>query len=295
MSCLVGKPLALCGLYGQRGALFIVDAKFGAGVLSKIKLGQVSIKMLGIDMLVNADDAALEDREKTFQRVRMHIATPPLELGMVNRAVARRTGKLENWRAVADQAAALIKMLVQARADAAMVKHDRPDIAAAFDKAQNLDVGLATARTLPGLGRFAHFHIVDFDGLAFAAHRAKVAARCHHEANTVAKVPSGFHAAIEGALKLAGAEALLAGGNELDRLQPQMEREVAILENAADPYRKGLPASVALAQARTAALASQATDGLFVAIAAMGANRAFRPKVPLDIGKSGLFVVEMGG
>jgi hypothetical protein len=106
--------------------------------------------------------------------------------------------------------------------------------------------------------------------------------------------PSGFHAAIEGPLNLAGADALLAGGDELDRLKPQMQREMAVLEDAADPHGEGLAAGVALSQAGTAALAGQAADALFIAIAAMGANRAFRPQVSLDIGKSGFLIVKWG-
>ncbi len=87
----------------------------------------------------------------------------------------------------------------------------------------------------------------------------------------------------------------LLARDQLDRLQPQMQREVAVLEDRADAHREGLPAGVALPQARTAGFAGQAADSLVVAIAAMGTNRAFRPQVGFDIGESGLLVVEMGG
>ena len=70
---------------------------------------------------------------------------------------------------------------------------------------------------------------------------------------------------------------------------------MAVLENGPLAHRKSLAASVALAQARTAGFARQAADPGLIRVAAMGANRAFRPKPFLDIGKSGVFVVEMGG
>ena len=74
-----------------------------------------------------------------------------------------------------------------------------------------------------------------------------------------------------------------------------MQREVAILENRADPHGEGLAAGVALPQAWAAALASQAADPLVIAIAAMGANRAFRPQMGLDVGKSCFLIVKMRG
>ena len=74
-----------------------------------------------------------------------------------------------------------------------------------------------------------------------------------------------------------------------------MQREMAVFEDPADPNGEGLAAGVTLAQARTARFSRQATDSLVVAIAAMGANRTFRPKMGFDVGKSGLFVVEMRG
>src|SRR6202042_3665390 len=116
----------------------------------------------------------------------------------------------------------------------------------------------------------------------------------HNLADAVDEEPSGFHAAIEGPLDLAGADALLAAADELDRLQPQVQREMAVLEDAADPHGEGLAAGVALPQARAGGLAVQAANPLPVAIAAMRANRAFWPQVSLDIGESRVFVVKVG-
>ena len=271
-------------------ALAVIDAKLGAGVHAEIKFGQVTLKMLGIDVLINADDAAFEHGEKALQRVRVHIAARPFKLGVVNRFVLGRAGELEYWRAVADQAAALIQVLVKARADAAMVKADRADRAAALNEAENLHV--VGTRALPGFGRAAKFHIVDLDGLALAAHR-RVGAGVHCQPDTMAEEPRGFHAAIEHPLNLPGRDAFLGAAKQVDDLQPQMQRKMAVLEDRAHPHREGLLAGVALVEARAGRLAVQAADAR--RSAAMRANRAVRPKPRLDVGESGSFGLELRG
>lgn len=107
-----------------------------------------------------------------------------------------------------------------------------------------------------------------------------------------AQMPRGFQPATERALKLAGRKAFLAGAEQMDGLKPQPQRKVAILENRSDAHRERLPASVALAQARTGRLALQAADLGRVRIPAMGARRASRPKLGLDVGEGRVFVVE---
>src|SRR4051812_22462140 len=84
--------------------------------------------------------------------------------------------------------------------------------------------------------------------------------------------PSGFHAAIERPLNLSSADALLALANKVDRLQPKMQREMAVLEDRADPHGKGLAAGVALAEARAARLALKASNPCRIDVAAMRAN-----------------------
>ena len=206
-SCFVGQPLALCARQRNIGALHVIDAKLFAGVLAEIELRKVAVKMLGIDVLINADDAALKDRKEAFQRVRVHVAARPLVLGMVNRFVLRRAGELEHGRAVSDQPALAVKVLIEQRADAAMVDNQRADLAAALDKAQHLHVGLAAVRMLPGLARAGQFRVIGLDSHARAAQRARIGRGCHHVPNPMAKVPRGLHAAIEGPLKLAGRDA----------------------------------------------------------------------------------------
>jgi hypothetical protein len=75
----VGQSPSFESLKRDLGALGIVNAEFRASVLPKIKFGEISVKVLFVHMLIDADQAALKDREETFQRVRMDVAACPLE------------------------------------------------------------------------------------------------------------------------------------------------------------------------------------------------------------------------
>jgi hypothetical protein len=127
---------------------------------------------------------------------------------------------------------------------------------------------------------------VRLDHLSLTAQRVRIDRRLHNFADAVGEEPSGFHAAIEGPLDLASRNAFLAAADKLDCLQPQMQREMAVLENAADSHGEGLTAGIAFAESGAAALAVQSANPLAIHVPAMGANRPFRPQVSLDIGES---------
>ncbi len=63
-----------------------------------------------------------------------------------------------------------------------------------------------------------------FHDHASAAQRAGGRQRSHRMADTVSKVPSGFHAALKRPLKLAGRYAFLGRAKQMDRLKPQAQR-----------------------------------------------------------------------
>src|SRR5208282_4446437 len=88
LSCFVSQALALDAFKGDFGAVRIAVAKPNAGVLAEVEFGQVAVKMLGVDMLINADDPALEDREKPLKRVGMHVAARPFKLVVIDRFVS---------------------------------------------------------------------------------------------------------------------------------------------------------------------------------------------------------------
>ena len=69
---------------------------FGAVIHAEIEFRQIPLKVLAIDVLVHADDAALEHAKEAFQRIGMHIAARPLKLRVVNGFVARSARKFVN-------------------------------------------------------------------------------------------------------------------------------------------------------------------------------------------------------
>jgi hypothetical protein len=151
MSCLVRKPLAASRTDCNRGALFVIDTKFHAGILAEIELGKIPVEMLAIDVLINANQPAFEDRKEAFKGVGMNVAVRPFEFGMIDQFMGRDRRKLVARGRIGHQAAVLMHVAADNAHGAAMVQHGRTDIAASFHKADDDGVmGLATetCRTL---------------------------------------------------------------------------------------------------------------------------------------------------
>src|SRR5579862_45427 len=131
---------------------------------------------------------------------------------------------------------------------------------------------------------------IGFDDFAGPAHAFD--ARLHRLANAMGQVPRGFHAALQGPLHLAGADTFLRRAHKVDRLQPHMQGQVRRLENGPHANRKRLLARVAFAETLAGGPAVHASYAR--GFATERTNRAFRPKVRLDVGESRLLVLEMG-
>ena len=191
------------------------------------------------------------------------------------------------------EAAVLVHHPAQVASNAPMVEGDGTHVPATLHQTQHLRVVSVPAEAFrtAGFARARELGFIAFDNLARATKRARIRRRRHRFAYPMAKEPRGFHAAIERPLNLAGADTFLAGRNELDGLQPKPQREMAVLEDRADPHREGLTAGVALAQAGARGLAVQPAD-LVARGLAMRADRAVRPKLLFDVLKSRFFVVE---
>ena len=126
-----------------------------------------------------------------------------------------------------------------------------------------------------------------------AAQRAERAV-AHRLADTVAQEPRALDRDAEHAVELVAADALLGSAQQMDGLEPLVQRDLALLEDRADLDGELLPASGALLRpnqpSRVAFERVGATDH-----ATMGAHRAIRPKHTLDMLVSGLLALEMRG
>jgi hypothetical protein len=270
----------------------------------EIKLDKVAIQVRFADVLVHAINATLQDREKALNGIggdnasvfAAHIFVFAVIDGPMPSEVPADFA--ERRRFVGHEVAFGRSKVFQRRAEivGANVRHvDGSRGTIPLDQRENR-VHVAAAARMGLLHRLAaNVGHVRLNSLALTAERRVVVLRLHGLADPMGEEPSGLHAAIKGPLDLPSADALLAARDKLDGLKPQVQREVTILKNATDPHGEGLAAGVALPQAGATGLAGQATDPLPVAIATVRANRPFRPKVGLDIGKSRFLIVKMGG
>ena len=289
----IGEALSFDALKRQVRALHVVDTKLGAIVHSEIKLREIPFEVTLIHVVINADQAALEYREKAFEGVHVYVAACPLEFRVID-AFGERDGRVfVVLRLIGNEAALFVNVLVEKRPDALVIERHGADRTAALDKAKNVRLGALATGALVGFARIGDRGFVGLYGFAFAAKRT-INDWVHGEPDAMPKVPSGFHAAAQGPLKLAGADAFLAGTHEMDRLKPQAKREVAILENGVDPDGEWLAARVALAEARTGGFAVQSAD-LVAGSLAMGAHRTGGPKPRLDVGEGGFLAMKLGG
>lgn len=104
LRCCVSPPicqaLAADALGNRSGALGIIEAGLfpltvhtDAGfavVVAEVKFRGVALQMLRANVVERADDAALEDREKAFNRVRVNVASDVVSFGVGDMAVTRK-------------------------------------------------------------------------------------------------------------------------------------------------------------------------------------------------------------
>jgi hypothetical protein len=92
-------------------------------------------------------------------------------------------------------------------------------------------------------------------------------------------------------LKLAGADPVLVAADQVDRLKPEAERDLARLEYRPHADGERLRASIALVEPCAGGGAFQLADP--IAAFAVVADGAMRPKARFHIGESGFFIVEV--
>lgn len=89
INCLIRETLTGETSQRDRSALFVIVAKLNASVLAEIKLSQIAVQVLAIDVLIDTDKAALHNAKEAFKRVHMHIATHVLAFRVVNAFMRR--------------------------------------------------------------------------------------------------------------------------------------------------------------------------------------------------------------
>jgi hypothetical protein len=304
-SCLIGETLAFGPSNGAFGARNVVNAKGDPIVISEVKFAQITVQVGFGDVLVNTVDATLENAEIALDAVGGDKRSSGALADVFLLAVIDGAVRSE---VVADKSVVVgfighqvaLKRDVAGHDAAQIVGPDvghveRTNLAAALDQRHD---GLFLGGRQEGLaGRFAaDIGFVHFHNPIGPAHRfgEQAAIGLHCLPDAMGEEPCGFHAAFEHALNLAGADPLLAGAHQVDDLQPQMQRQVAVLEDGPHPYREGLFASVALPQAHPGGLAVEPADPVAIRVPTMGARRAIGPKHRLDMSEGGGFVLEMG-
>ena len=109
-----------------------------------------------------------------------------------------------------------------------------------------------------------HWHggVVNLDRLALSAHRLgeQVAGFLHRFPNAVGHEPRGLKGGAHRPVNLVAADAFLAAGHQVHRLQPDVERHMARLKYRADLHGKGLHARVALVQSDPGGFPGQLAD-----------------------------------
>jgi len=316
----IGEPLSDDACNGAAGSLYVVYAQPDAIGIAEIELREITVQVLFLAMLIDALHAALEDRIVAFNRIGMDrfdvqpvgFVDPSFVANVLIFAVRDRavTGKF-----IANAVVVLGLIGHHGRFARNVVAKDRRDVAdrravdmeatggtAALDKGKD-GVLMRPARTaLFGASETAARRLlaafavngadesfVGFNDATIPSHRGH-ADDAHGFADAMRHEPRGFEGDAQGPGKLVAADALLAGAKQVHRLEPQVHRDVAILEHGPDLHGELLAALVALVEANTGRLSGHLPDA--VEAPAMGANRAVGPYAGLNPGDSGGLVLE---
>jgi len=251
----VCKPLADNAAKRFRRTLCVVHAKSGALAIAEAELAKIARQMFFADMMVCAYDAAFQDREETFDGVGMYAVALVFAL-LVRNGIVLVVASAETRRVVVVRinlrsgGGVLADDLGQVRA-VDLGDMERAGFAAALDKGEHGSLADATATGVlaPGgvlvLLLSSYIGFVNFDRGAFSPKRSQ-AAIGHRGAETHGHEPCGLECHAQNTVKLVAADAFLAAAHQVRCLEPDMQRNRAILENGAFPHRELAPAVVAL-------------------------------------------------
>jgi hypothetical protein len=285
----IGETLPDNPLERFSGALAILNPKRRALVVSEIEFGQIALQVLLADVVIRPRNAALKDREVAFDRIGVGIAPDVFADTVVDRLMAGEI-RPENTvlpLAISHKRRASVKLRGQDRAQG-RGRHFRDmvraDLAATLDKresdllARAADVSLLALPSVLILLLPADIGLVCFDRLSRAAHRRGVDI-AHRLTDAVRHEPSRLVRNGQHAVQLVARNAFLAGAHEERCVQPLMQRHMRALKDGAHCYRELLAAGIAHVKAVAVRALLAANQRCLVNRAAMGADRAGRPKM----------------
>ncbi len=263
MSRSIGQSLADNASQRPVGALYVVNTKSDPLVVAEVELGQIPFQMFFAYVMIHADDAALEDREITLNRVCMSVAANIFLRGMIDSQMARKafacapidtafiSPKVRLWRNLLNQNGFEVR--------AGHIRDmEGGNTTLTLDQRNNRFLaGRLFVRTV--LRLTANIGFVGFNKLSFAAHTFRQFALPHCLTNAMAHEPRGFEGYAEGPVKLVATDSLFGRAQQEHRLKPNMQLNMAGLEDGSHLNRKGLAAGVALVDADPGALACKRT------------------------------------
>ena len=281
ISSLIRESLANDAPKHALGAPLVINAKRDALIIPEIELGKIAVKMALRTVLIDALHATFEDREIALDGVGVNFAASVFTAIVADHAMRGEApaNRLVVGSFVGHQPRFSGKVLTHQWPDGAgfeVVNDHAPHLAAiAVNQRQNL-VLVSVAPALLLVLRFnglvvADESLVSLDGSAASAERGEVAT-AHRFADAMAHEPSGFQGHAQGTMQLVRADALLAGANQEDRLQPDMQLDVACLEDGADLDGERLAAGIALVGAYAGAFAFQLAAAIDHAAVRANAN-----------------------
>ena len=256
----------------------VIKSKLLTMVVAKVKFSGVAVQVMRTAMLVHAIHAALEDAEKAFNRVRVRIAAHVLFRAMIDALVIREvlTDLRVLSRLIRHQGRGVryvFGKLLPERPARNVIDVERADLSATLDKGEHRFLVTMSATNLsPRLAPDEGF--VSFDHAT--ADPQDPTRRVHCFAQAVGHEPGRFVLDPKRALQLVAAAPLLTRTDQVDRLHPLVQRDLAALKDCTNGYRELFAAILALVYARAVRLAVQYIVILAHA-AAVRANRTIRP------------------
>lgn len=290
----ISEPFADDTLNGASGTLYIIYAQPNTIATAEIKFRKIPVQVFLLAMLVDAFHAPFEDRIVTLDGIGVDVAANVLVIAVLHGSVASKgaadvlvvAGLVGHQRSFAinvgadnrvnlpgagifNMKATRAAFALDQSEDSVFVSPSGPALALAVDTADESFVGL--------------------DDLARTAHRSHTD-NAHCFTDAVRHEPSGLESDAQSPRKLIARNALFARAEQIHRLEPQVHRDVAILEHRADLHGELFAALVALVEANAGRFTVHLADTLNAT--AMRANRAVRPYAGLNPCDSGSLVLE---